>query len=266
MVLGKDETMSILEKAALLEKKNTAFALATIIESKGSTPRHIGKMIVLEDGSIEGTIGGGAVECYVIEASIKAIKERQSITVSYVLDQTKDQRMTMHCGGSVKVFIEVFNSRPELYFVGAGHIGLALAQMADLLGYPYSVVDDRPSYCTKERFPKAKNLYVNESIGQAVKEASFEKYAYVAIFTKDGDDMALKETLKSQVAYVGMIGSRSKIKRLFNKLGDEGVGESLLDQVHTPIGLPINAETPEEIAVSIMAEMIQVSRTGGSDD
>jgi xanthine dehydrogenase accessory factor len=252
--------MKIMNKVAELNRENRSFVLATIIESKGSTPRHIGKMIVYSDGQIEGTVGGGPVELQVIKDSIKALGLGQSRIGDYILNPLAKGGLNMHCGGSLKVFIEVFNSKPELILVGGGHVAHGLATMADLLGYPYKVVDDRPDYCTENRFPNAKGLCVHEDLRSAIRMAQIDSQSYVAIFTKDADDIALEEVLKSSAAYVGMIGSRKKIKRIFDKLLGLGVDEDMLNSVHTPIGLDIGAETPEEIAVSIMGEIIKKSK------
>lgn len=250
--------MRIMEKIGQLEKENQTFAVATIIESKGSTPRHIGKMIVYPDSKIEGTVGGGLAELYVIEAAIEAIHTKQSKTVSYTLDKEKNGGITMHCGGTLVVFIEVFVGRPELILVGAGHLAQALAQLADFMGYPYRVIDDRPTYCTQERFPTAIGLYAHESLVEAIRMTPIHPRACICIFTKDSDDIALKELIHKEYAYMGMIGSKNKIRRVFEQLENEGIQRELLDKVHTPIGLAIGAETPEEIAISVIAEIISI--------
>lgn len=248
--------MSIMIKVAELEKNNRDFALATIIESKGSTPRHVGKMIVYLDGSIQGTIGGGLAESYVIQEAISVIKKGQSKCVEYTLNQDVNGGISMHCGGTLKVFIEAYVSKPELVFVGGGHLAMALSQLCDLLEYPYKVVDDRPDYCTEERFPRARAIYTDTAMDKAVTMAGLSHKSYVTIFTKDCDDVALYESLKYKCAYIGMIGSSKKVKRIKNKLLGQGVAAEALEQVHTPIGLSIGAETPAEIAISIMAEVI----------
>lgn len=252
--------MLLMEKVAKLVQQNETFALAMIIESKGSTPRHVGKMIVYPDGVIEGTVGGGYSELYVIEESVKAIEKGSSTTVECKLNMDAKGGLPMLCGGVIRVFIEVYTRRPELIFVGAGHIGYALSKLADFLEYPYSIVDDRIDYCTRERFPNAKQLYVDEEIEQAIIKANLDKNSHVAIFTKDCDFVALRTVLKYPCAYIGMIGSKRKVILIYEKLKERGVPQELLDQVHSPIGLEIGAETTEEVAISIMAEMIKESR------
>lgn len=252
--------MKIMNRVAQLNTENHSFVLATIIESKGSTPRHIGKMLVYPDGRTEGTVGGGPVELEVIKDSIEALEIGQSKIGNYVLNSSAQGGLKMYCGGQLKVFIEVFTSKPELILIGGGHVAHGLATMADLLEYPYKVIDDRPDYCTQDRFPNAKALCVHEDLRTAIQMAQINSQSYVTIFTKDGDDIALDEVLKFSFAYVGMIGSRKKIKVIFDKLQGLGVDETLLKKVHTPIGLKIGAETPEEIAVSIMGEIIKISK------
>lgn len=252
--------MLIMEKVALLNRKNESFALAMIIESKGSTPRHVGKMIVYPDGSIEGTVGGGLAEHYIIQESVTALQKGQSKIVEYKLNKHAKDGIHMNCGGTLRVFIEVYTPRPELVLVGAGHLGLAMVQLADFLEYPYSVVDDRPRYCTKERFPNASNIYVNEDIGQALLKANLSEKSYVTIFTKDCDDIALKTALQFPCAYVGMVASKRKVIHIFEKLKREGITQEQLDKVRSPIGLEIGSETSQEIAISIIGEIIKVMR------
>ncbi|WP_144549537.1 XdhC family protein [Bacillus sp. X1(2014)] len=252
--------MLLMEKVAMLNRQNENFALAVIIESKGSTPQHVGKMIVYRDGTIEGTVGGGLAEHYIIEESVKAIQDGKSKIVEYKLNKHAKDGIQMNCGGTLRVFIEVYKSRPELVLCGAGHLGNALAKLADFLEIPYCVVDDRVGYCTKERFPNATNLYVNEEIEKALLAADLNENSYVVIVTKDGDDIVLKTALQFPIAYVGMVASKRKVITIYEKLKREGVSEELLEQVHSPIGLLIGSETTQEIAISIIGEIIKVSK------
>ncbi|MGX6444317.1 XdhC family protein [Neobacillus sp. K501] len=252
--------MLIMEKVAILNRQNETFALAMIIESRGSTPSHVGKMIVFRDGTIEGTVGGGLAEYYIIAESVKAIEDGQSKMVEYKLNKHAKDGIQMNCGGTLRVFIEVYKSRPELVLAGAGHLAFALARLADSLEYPYCIVDDRVGYCTKERFPNATNLFVNEDIRIAMLEANLNEKSYVVIVTKDGDDIVLKTALQFPIAYVGMVASKRKAITILEKLKNEGVTQEQLAQVHSPIGLEIGAETTDEIAISIIAEIIKLSR------
>ncbi|MEH7413674.1 XdhC/CoxI family protein [Neobacillus drentensis] len=252
--------MLLMEKVAMLTRQNETFALAMIIESKGSTPRHVGKMIVYRDGTIEGTVGGGLAEHYIIEDSVKAIQNGQSKIVEYKLNKQAKDGIQMNCGGTLRVFIEVYTSKPELVIAGAGHLGYALAKLADFLEYPYCIVDDRAGYCTEDRFPNATNLFVNEDIEKAMLAANLNKNSYVVIVTKDRDDIVLKTALQFPIAYVGMVASKRKVIRIFDKLKSEGVTPEQLEQIHSPIGMEIGSETTEEIAISIIGEIIKVSK------
>ncbi|WP_256218568.1 XdhC family protein [Bacillus sp. MUM 116] len=249
-----------MEKVALLARQNETFALAMIIESKGSTPRHVGKMIVYRDGTIEGTVGGGLAEHYIIKESVKALQKGQSKIVEYKLNKHAKDGIQMSCGGTLRVFIEVYTKRPELVLAGAGHLANALSKLADFLEIPYCVVDDRVGYCTKERFPNATNIFVNQDIGEALLAANLNEKSYVVIVTKDRDEIVLKTALQFPIAYVGMVASKRKVITIFEKLKGEGVTEEQLEQVHSPIGLEIGSETTEEIAISIIGEIIKVSK------
>lgn len=249
------------EKIARLEREGKSFAVVTIIESKGSTPRHIGKMIVHPNGEIEGTIGGGPVEYAAIHEAVNCIEKGRSTTAHYELDATREDGLAMHCGGMVNVFIEVFKRRPEIVMIGGGHLAMALSKLAEFLDYPYRVVDDRCDYNLEERFPTAMSTHVAQRIDDAVSKVPLHQGSYITIFTKDSDDIALKSVIDKEVAYIGMIGSRLKIKRVFEKLEAEGMNKESLNKVYTPIGLPIHAETPEEIAISIIGQIIEKSRS-----
>lgn len=252
--------MLLMEKVAMLTRQNETFALAMIIESRGSTPSHVGKMIVYRDGSIEGTVGGGLAEHYIIQESVMAIEKGKSKMVEYKLNKHAKDGIQMNCGGTLRVFIEVYTSRPELVLAGAGHLGYALSKLADMLEYPYCIVDDRPDYCTKERFPNATNLFVDEDIGKAMLAANLNEKSYVVIVTKDGDDIVLKTALQFPIAYVGMVASKRKVIHIFEKLKSEGITQEQLDGVHSPIGLEMGSETTQEIAISIIGEIIKVSK------
>ena len=252
--------MLLMEKVAMLNRQNETFALAMIIESRGSTPRHVGKMIVYRDGAIEGTVGGGLAEHYIIQESVKALEKGKSQIVEYKLNRHAKDGIQMSCGGTLRVFIEVYTSRPEFVIAGAGHLGYALSKLADFLEYPYFIVDDRVGYCTKGRFPNATNLFVNEDIGKALLAANLNEKSYVVIVTKDRDEIVLKTALQFSIAYVGMVASKRKVITIFEKLKSEGVTQEQLEQVHSPIGLEIGSETTEEIAMSIIGEIIKVSK------
>lgn len=249
--------MNLFEKAAELSAADTPFAIATIVSSSGSTPRGKAKMIVLADGTSYGTVGGGIVEARVIEESKKAIDFDRPVMLDYTLDHSPGERsLDMECGGSMSVYVEVFGAKPRLLIAGGGHVGLAIARLAAGLGYRIAVVDDRPDFVTSERFPMAQELYVMPDMELALAAAPSDRRTCAVIATHASDERALRAFVGRDLAYLGFLGSRRKVKLLLDKARDEGVPEELLARVRAPIGLDLGAETPEEIAVSVMAEIM----------
>lgn len=256
--------VDIFKAASDLMKGNEPFAMATIIESKGSTPRHSGKMIVCLDGRIFGTIGGGLSEKTVIDRALEAIKSGQSALVEMVLNSDAVDGLPMHCGGALKVFIEVYATRPCLVLAGGGHVNYSLYKFALELGYDVIVVEDREAFGNMKRFPEAKAVYVHENMYEAMKQVKIEPNMYVVIATKDSDEKALRAVIQSDAAYIGLIGSRRKVSIIMDHLRQDGFETSLIEKVYAPIGLEIGAETPPEIAVSVLAEILKaISGTTG---
>jgi xanthine dehydrogenase accessory factor len=249
--------MDIFAKAAELGAANIPFALATIVASSGSTPRGRAKMIVLADGTSYGTVGGGLVEAKVIDEAKKAIDFDRPIMLDYALDHGPGERsLDMECGGSMQVYVEVFGAKPRLVIAGGGHVGLAIARLASGVGFRIVIVDDRPGYVTAERFPMATELYVRESMDEALAAVPVDRHSCVVIATHAGDERALRSFIARDCAYLGFLGSRRKVRVLLDKALAEGVPEELVDRVRAPIGLDLGAETPEEIAVSVVAEIM----------
>jgi xanthine dehydrogenase accessory factor len=255
--------MDLYAEALRLREANRPFAVATIVESKGSTPRHTAKMLVRQDGSIEGTIGGGPVEEAVVREAVEAIGAGEDRMVKYELDANAPGGTPMYCGGSLSVFIEVSATKPTLVLIGAGHVGKAVARLAADLDYRVVVVDDRADYATPAAIPEAAEFFVRQDIAEAVRLAPIDKLTYVAIFTKNADEAALRAVLEREAAYVGMIGSARKVAIIRQHLSASGSDAERLAAVHAPIGLDLGAETPAEIAVSVMAEIMAV-RSGAS--
>ncbi len=238
-------------------------ALATLILSVGSTPREEGaKMLVKPDGSIMGTIGGGAIEKAAIKDALEVIRAGKARKIEYRL--SKGGELGMLCGGDAEVFIEPIGGAPSLFVFGAGHIAVPLAKMAAIVGYKISVIDERPDFATAARFPDAAEVVVSEII-PAYARLNIEKGSYIVIVTHGhkGDETALEGALKTPAKYIGMIGSKTKNQAVFAHLLEKGFKQTDLDRAHAPIGLNIKAQTPEEIAVSILAEMISVKRASG---
>lgn len=250
--------MNIFEEAGKLQDQCQTFALATIISSKGSTPRNTAKMIVREDGATTGTIGGGLAEAYTITEALSAIRENRSKVVEYTLNSDAAGGIQMSCGGSISIFIEVIFNKPRILMIGAGHVGLAISKLIDFLDYRLAIVDDREEYANAGRYPKAVEISWNQDISIAVESLPIDGNTYIIIATKDSDLKALKKVIYSCAAYIGMIGSKRKVALVLEQLRSEGIEEERLKVIHAPIGLDIGSETPEEIAVSILAEILVV--------
>jgi xanthine dehydrogenase accessory factor len=242
-------------------------ALATLVHVEGSTPREVGaKMVVYPDGRTVGTVGGGAMEAAVIRAALEAIAEGASRMLHYAL-QDPAQGDPGICGGAADVYIDVALPKPALLVVGAGHVAMPVAEIGHLCGFRVTVVDDRPDLVSEERFPHAVQRIAGDIV-ERLATVSITPDTYIVIVTRGHayDEAALRSVLGSPAAYVGMIGSRRKVRTTFDRLIAGGADQDLIRRVHAPIGLDIGAQTPAEIAVSILAEMVMVrSRKHGSD-
>ena len=216
-------------------------------------------MIVLGKDRILGTVGGGLAEAYVIDQAVECLASGQSRLVEYTLDGgTSHTSIAMSCGGDLQVFIEVITPRPELLIVGGGHVALQIARMAAMLDFSIAVADSRPEFPTPERFPMARRLFSRPDIREALKEAEIDGNTSIVICTGSQDEEVLREVVSSPAAYIGLLGSRRKISLIARKLASEGVDPLKLAAVHAPIGLDLKAETPEEIALSILGEIRMV--------
>ncbi len=215
-------------------------------------------MAVFKDGSIEGTIGGGGLEKLVIKDALDVLKRERSILKEYPLNKESGLQV---CGGAVSIFIEALGPAKKLIIAGGGHIGLSLSLIAKLLGLSVTVVDNRRDFADKKRFPHADEI-IYAPYARALKRQSIDRNTFVVIVTHAHahDTECLRAALKTDAAYIGMIGSKTKIKLVFDRLRKEGVDKDKLRKVHTPVGLKIGAQTPEEIAVSIAAELVEVYR------
>jgi len=245
--------------AEALEQGELA-ALVTIVSTKGSTPQRVGaKMLVFPDGRMVGTIGGGCYENDAFWKAREAITNRTPQLVHYELDDDFAQETGLICGGQMSVYIEPIEPSPELYVIGAGHVGAQLAVMAQDLGFAVHVVDDREKFASRERFPKAAEV-VTEDIPAWLARTTLPAHAYVVIVTRGhtNDLDALRALAPRELRYLGLIGSRAKVARITDQLLSEGLDPAVLKAVHAPIGLDIGAVTPQEIAVSILAELIAV--------
>ena len=252
------------EKLAELTKKHSRLAMATVIKTRSSTPREEGaKMIILPYGKSHGTLGGGKLELLVIGDAVKAIKDGGSVIKEYKLNAEDKGGVGMECGGEATVFIDVITHGDRLLILGGGHIGLALYKMALEAGFSVVVVDERAEYANSKRFPLAEEVLITKVDGQRIKEL-VEKDTYIVVVTHEHkqDKLAVKNLINLNYRYLGMIGSAKKVKKVLSELEAEGVPKEKLEGVYSPIGLDIKAETPGEIAVSIMAELVHVRHSG----
>lgn len=251
--------MNIYTEAAALESQNRAFAIAMITESKGSTPRSKARMLVRDDGTTVGTIGGGAAELFVIKQSLEAIQEGTSRSCHYGLRE--DLGGSMICGGALQFFIDVQTPGAALLLIGAGHVNQAVARLAARTGFTITVADDRENLLKEELFPTNSTLVYGETLEEAVGKVSINENTYILVATGSEDKTALRCSLKHKVPYLGMLGSKRKVASLKKDLALEGFSRENLDRVISPSGLDIGAETPDEIAVSLVSQMM-MTRSG----
>lgn len=255
----------IYQELVRLAKECKDTALVTIISANGSTPREEGaKMLVRDDGTIVGTISGGSLEEKTIHEAVAAMRTGKIKRLSYRLKEGEDTGMI--CGGNLEMLIEPVLVEPSLFIFGGGHIGLALAKMARLAGFKIVLIDDRSEFATPQRFPEAERTLVTD-FGGAFSKLTVRSSDYIVIITHGhrGDEVVLEQALKTEAKYIGMIGSTKKNETIFSHLRAKGVSQELMDKVYTPIGLKINAQTPAEIAVSILAEIVKVRRSPDLD-
>ncbi|MFA5909377.1 MAG: XdhC/CoxI family protein [Vicinamibacterales bacterium] len=238
-------------------------ALVTIVSSNGSTPQRVGaKMLVFGDGRIVGTVGGGCYEHDAIGKAKHVLATRQPTTVKYDLNDDFAEETGLVCGGQMEVFIEPIEASPAVYIFGAGHVGYYLARMAHDAGFSVHVIDDRAAFANTERFPFAASVVVDD-IPQWLATAQLPATAYAVIVTRGhrNDLDALRALAPRELRYIGLIGSRAKVARLYEQvMAEGGIDPDLLARIHAPIGLDLGAVTPQEIAVSITAELIAVRR------
>jgi xanthine dehydrogenase accessory factor len=254
--------MDIYEEIVRLRQQGRRGAVATIVNVRGSIPSfETAKMLIRDDGSIVGTIGGGCVEAEVWQAAREIMESEKPRTLTFNLNQNPKHDTGLVCGGTLDIFIEPVLPPALLYIFGAGHIALSLYSTAKRSGFDVTVIDDRENYANRERFPEAKEV-IAEDFDQAMSRVTPGETSYIVIVTRGHrDDMrVLRWAVQTQARYIGMIGSKRKTITIFRELVKEGIAENLFERVHAPVGLDIGAITPEEIAVAITAELIAARR------
>lgn len=259
--------MDLYEEVVRLRRAGQKCALATIVQVNGSIPSYqSAKLLVREDGSMLGTIGGGCVEAEVWQAAREVIETEKPRYMDFSLGQDAAYENGLICGGQLHVYIEPVIPQPKALIFGAGHISRSLARVASMAGFGVTVVDDREQFANRERFPEAEEIYAGEYeeiFGKLRAGAS----SYIIIVTRGHrDDMrVLKWAVTTQARYIAMIGSKRKVISVVRELEKEGIPRAAFERLSAPMGLEIGAVTPEEIAVSVVAEMIAVRRLPGGD-
>ncbi len=251
--------------AALLEaqEKGIPVALATVVDARGSAPRHAGsKLLVYADGNIVGTVGGGTMEGRVIQEALAALGDGQTRLRSYTLNDAAAGDAGV-CGGTVAIFVEPIGLAPTLLVIGGGHVGKALAQLGKWMEYRVVLSDDRPEFCNPEYLP-GMDEYVVCPPGEVTERTRIDRQTYVAAVTRGVaiDAPLIPALLATDAAYVGVIGSRRRWALTVDALRQQGLTDAQLARIHAPIGLELQAETPKEIALSILSEMTMLRRGG----
>lgn len=257
--------LELLNEAACLLEHRKMLALCTVVEKKGHGPRDIGaKMIVTEDGKTFGTIGGGDFERSLVAECLKALNAHRSKTVTFNLSKEPKDRSVktcMLCGGELTVLADVLTPAPRLIIVGSGHVAMPLARLACTAGFKIVVVDDERQLVTKEDFPMAEEIIAGD-YSVVLDGFCFGSgdFAVVAHGEPEHDYAALKTLIEKNPDYIGLLGSSKKAAILTQRLIADGVSPAQLKTLHVPVGLEIGAETPEEIGISILAQIIQFRR------
>jgi xanthine dehydrogenase accessory factor len=253
--------MDLFEEVIKLRREGKRGALATIVHTNGSIPSYeSSRMLVREDGSIAGTIGGGCVEAEVWAAAKEVMAEEAPRKMTFSLNNEANYDNGLICGGTLEIFVEPILPQPVLYIFGGGHVSIALANAANTAGFAIGVVDDRESFANRERFPMAQEIYT--SFEEAFSKITPTSATYFVIVTRGHkDDMrVLGWAVGLSPRYIGMIGSKRKVLSVYRALENDGIAPEKFAAVHAPVGLDIGALTPEEIAISITAELVAVRR------
>lgn len=259
-----DDLRPVYEALAAAYRDGKPAALATIIETQGSIPRHTGsKMLIYADASTVGTIGGGAMESLVIKEALASLSDGQTRTKTYSLNNLEDGDPGI-CGGSATIFIEPLQLPATVVVIGGGHVGKALAELAKWAGFRVVLSDDRPEFCSESYVPGLDQYLVCKP-GELTQHLSLNRQTYIAAVTRGlpVDVLLFPALLATDALYIGLIGSRRRWALTRKVLKEEhGIDDEQLARVHSPIGLELQAETPKEIAISILAEMIMIQRGG----
>src|SRR5581483_4250743 len=258
--------MDVYEEIVRLRKLGQKSALATIVEVRGSIPSYeSAKLLVREDGSMIGTIGGGCVEAEVWNAAREVIETEKPKHLSFNLGQDAAYDNGLICGGQLSVLVEPIMPVPSALIFGAGHISKSLSKIASLAGFSTVIVDNRETFANRDRFPEASEIF-SEEYEDVFPKLSVNEHSYLIIVTRGHrDDMrVLRWAVTTRARYIAMIGSKRKVINVIKELEKEGVSAAAFERIFAPMGFEIGAVTPEEIAVAVVAEMIAVRRNADS--
>lgn len=253
----------LFDRLAEAERRGQLVALCTVLRAQGSVPRHAGsKMLVFEDGSIEGSIGGGEMEGRVIAEALEALTDGQPRVRAFSLSDPSQGDPGV-CGGEVEVFVDPIGTKPTVVVFGGGHVGSAVIHLAHWLGFRTVVADDRAEFASLESAPEA-DEHIVCPLAELAHRIRIDEMTYLVLATRGVtvDIEGVPALLESPAAYIGIIGSRRRWETAAAELEGRGVPRARLERIHSPMGLELNAETPEEIAVSILSEIILLRRGG----
>ncbi len=254
--------MDIFEEIVELRRAGRRGALATIVNARGSIPSfESARMLVRDDGSIAGTIGGGCVEAEVWQAAREVMEEEKPRNLTFNLNHDPKYDSGLVCGGTLEIYLEPLLPVQTVYLFGAGHVSVNVYHTARMAGFEVVVVDDREAYASRERFPDAKEVHADD-FARVLSRLAPNQSSYLVIVTRGHrEDMrVLRWAVDTPARYIGMIGSQRKIIAIYKHLESEGIALEKFARVYAPIGLEIGAVTPEEIAVAIVAELIAIRR------
>jgi xanthine dehydrogenase accessory factor len=259
--------MDVYDEIVRLRRLGQKCAVATIVQVNGSIPSYeSAKMLVREDGSMLGTIGGGCVEAEVWNAAREVIETEKPRHLTFSLGQDAAYDNGLICGGQLNIFVEPVTPQPRAYIFGGGHVSKSISRIANMAGFSTVVVDDREAFANAERFPEAEATYA-EPYEEVFAKLPVTSSSYLIIVTRGHrDDMrVLRWAVTTEARYIAMIGSKRKTISVVHELEKEGLPRDLFKNVFAPMGLEIGAETPEEIAISVVAEMIALRRAPDAD-
>lgn len=259
--------MDVYDEVVRLRRLGQKCALATIVQVNGSIPSYeSAKLLVREDGSMAGTIGGGCVEAEVWNVAREVMDTEKPRHLNFSLGQDAAYDTGLICGGQLNVFVEPVIPQPRAFIFGAGHISKSLSKIANMAGFATVIVDDRESFANRERFPEADEVFAGD-YDEVFPKLQINGSSYIMIVTRGHrDDMrVLRSAIATPARYISMIGSKRKVIGVIKELEKEGLPREAFDRLFSPMGLDIGAITPEEIAISVVAEMIAVRRDPETD-